>query len=270
MHKSRMKQPKGSGRGQRDEPDQTAPSFVPRPPSPDLDPGFVSLWTRLKHPTRPPNHERPPSMGSRCVNLPRPTPPSLRLPRPRPELTLQARSTGRLDRLILLLDTGSTPSVRLTAARQLGAIAATRVSHPSTASHGHASVSVEVKLEEGAAAGNKEGIWRGVDGEWDEVAGLVARVRFQLRVPLAQTRRLASVRRVLTERFHRSCPTSNRARWRRGKRRLPHSGSSRAASASGTRHRPLPRSPSPRRRLRCPPPRQTMPSPKPCPSATST
>ncbi|KPV76382.1 uncharacterized protein RHOBADRAFT_52398 [Rhodotorula graminis WP1] len=99
---------------------------------------------------------------------------------------------SRLDRLILLLDTGSTPSVRLTAARQLGAIAATRVSHPSTANHGHASVSVDVKLEEGAAAGNKEGIWRGVDGEWDEVAGLVARVLPYLQSRSMETRQAAA------------------------------------------------------------------------------
>ncbi|BGP38652.1 TATA-binding protein-associated factor mot1 [Rhodotorula kratochvilovae] len=99
---------------------------------------------------------------------------------------------SRLDRLILLLDTGSTPSVRLTAARQLGAIAATRVSHPSTAAHGHASVSVDVKLEEGATAGNQEGIWRGVDGEWDEVAGLVARVLPYLQSRSMETRQAAA------------------------------------------------------------------------------
>lgn len=79
----------------------------------------------------------------------------------------------RLDRLILLLDTGSTPSVRLTAARQLGAIAGTRVSHPSTDSHGHA----YVKAEDSTVA-TSDNIWRGVEGEWNEVIGLVARVRF--------------------------------------------------------------------------------------------
>lgn len=82
----------------------------------------------------------------------------------------------RLDRLILLLDTGSTPSVRLTAARQLGAIAGTRVAHPSTNSHGHASVGTDVKLEEGMTGASKEGVWHGVEGEWNEVIGLAARV----------------------------------------------------------------------------------------------
>lgn len=79
----------------------------------------------------------------------------------------------RLDRLILLLETGSTPSVRLTAARQLGAIAGTRVSHPSsTRTVGVKSESTGVIVNE-----NENGIsWRGVEGEWNEVIGLVARV----------------------------------------------------------------------------------------------
>ena len=87
-------------------------------------------------------------------------------------LTRRRVPARRLDRLILLLDNGSTPSVRLTAARQLGSIAGTRVSHPSSNPHGHASVA-DVKLEEEAAAST---VWRGVEGEWTEVIGLVARV----------------------------------------------------------------------------------------------
>lgn len=105
--------------------------------------------------------------------------------------TPSADQSGRgnsLDRLVLLLDTGSTPSVRLTAARQLGALAATRVSHPSVASHGHASVAPQAKLEDGTAAPSKEGIWRGVDGEWNEVVALVQRVR-----PLAPSARSSSL-----------------------------------------------------------------------------
>lgn len=61
----------------------------------------------------------------------------------------------RLDRLVLLLDTGSTPSVRLTAARQLADLAAARVAHPSTADHS---------------------TWRGIEGEWSEVISLVSRI----------------------------------------------------------------------------------------------
>lgn len=90
----------------------------------------------------------------------------------------------RLDRLILLLDTGSTPSVRLTAARQLGAIAGTRVSHPSTDSHGQA----YVKTEDSSVT-TTENIWRGVEGEWNEVIGLVARVRFPSGACLERLRR---------------------------------------------------------------------------------
>ncbi|GAA5886029.1 hypothetical protein JCM5296_007067 [Sporobolomyces johnsonii] len=102
---------------------------------------------------------------------------------------------SRLDRLILLLDTGSTPSVRLTAARQLGAIAGTRVSHPSTDSHGHAAKSIDVKLEEavdGAAPGAADGVWRGVDGEWQEVVQLVARVLPHLQSRSSETRQAAA------------------------------------------------------------------------------
>ncbi|GAA6004805.1 DNA-binding ATPase [Rhodotorula paludigena] len=99
---------------------------------------------------------------------------------------------SRLDRLVLLLDTGSTPSVRLTAARQLGALAATRVSHPSVASHGHTSVAPQVKLEDGTAAPSKEGIWRGVDGEWNEVVALVQRVLPYLQSRSIETRQAAA------------------------------------------------------------------------------
>lgn len=81
--------------------------------------------------------------------------------------------TPRLDRLIQLLDAGSTSSVRLTAARQLGAIAGARVSHPSTDSHGRA----EIKSEDTTVI-TGDSLWRGVEGEWNEVVGLVARVRF--------------------------------------------------------------------------------------------
>ena len=82
-----------------------------------------------------------------------------------------ASARCRLDRLILLLDTGSTPSVRLTAARQLASLAATRVGHPSSNAHGHA----DVKSEH-SNADAPEAIWRGVDGEWNEVIALVSRV----------------------------------------------------------------------------------------------
>ncbi|GAA5884682.1 hypothetical protein JCM6882_005348 [Rhodosporidiobolus microsporus] len=102
---------------------------------------------------------------------------------------------SRLDRLILLLDTGSTSSVRLTAARQLGAIAGTRVSHPSTDAHGHASAGMDVKLEAGVDAGGavtKDGIWRGVDGEWNEVMALVARVLPHLQSRSSETRQAAA------------------------------------------------------------------------------
>ncbi|BGP14619.1 TATA-binding protein-associated factor mot1 [Rhodosporidiobolus nylandii] len=102
---------------------------------------------------------------------------------------------SRLDRLILLLDTGSTSSVRLTAARQLGAIAATRVSHPSADAHGLKNASVDVKLEagtDGVAGGAKDVVWRGVDGEWNEVLALVSRVLPHLQSRSSETRQAAA------------------------------------------------------------------------------
>lgn len=74
---------------------------------------------------------------------------------------------SRLDRLILLLDTGATPSVRLTAARQLGAIANVRVSHPSA----------RPTAADALPEPETDTLWRGVEGEWAEVIALVARVR---------------------------------------------------------------------------------------------
>ncbi|GAA5855493.1 hypothetical protein JCM8547_007859 [Rhodosporidiobolus lusitaniae] len=99
---------------------------------------------------------------------------------------------SRLDRLILLLDTGSTSSIRLTAARQLGAIAGTRVSHPSTDAYGRASAGIDVKLESDVGTGPKEGLWRGVDGEWNEVMALVVRVLPYLQSRSSETRQASA------------------------------------------------------------------------------
>ncbi|GAA5967385.1 hypothetical protein JCM11641_000529 [Rhodosporidiobolus odoratus] len=101
---------------------------------------------------------------------------------------------SRLDRLILLLDTGSTSSIRLTAARQLGAIAGTRISHPSSNLKAQAAAQSEVKSEGGTelGTGSQEGIWRGVDGEWNEVMSLVARVLPHLQSRSSETRQAAA------------------------------------------------------------------------------
>ncbi|KAL8276295.1 hypothetical protein RQP46_011323 [Phenoliferia psychrophenolica] len=98
-------------------------------------------------------------------------------------------ATSRLDRLILLLDTGSTPSVRLTAARQLASLAATRVAHPSTNAHGHADVKHEHSATQRADA---VAVWRGVDGEWNEVIALVSRVLPHLESRNTDTRHAAA------------------------------------------------------------------------------
>ncbi|GAA5868377.1 hypothetical protein JCM3774_003272 [Rhodotorula dairenensis] len=90
---------------------------------------------------------------------------------------------SRLDRLVALLETGSTQSIRLTAARQLAAVAGIRVSHPSTEKSGHPGLAANVKVEDTSQPVSYEGIWRGVDGEWNEVLALVARI-----LPLLQSR----------------------------------------------------------------------------------
>ncbi|WFD29083.1 TATA-binding protein-associated factor mot1 [Malassezia sp. CBS 17886] len=73
----------------------------------------------------------------------------------------------RLDRLVSLLDIGSSQSIRSTAATQLGQIAALRVRGASTSAD-VASVS--------DATQPPGGTYRGVDGEWSEVVSLLARV----------------------------------------------------------------------------------------------
>ncbi|KAK4703463.1 TATA-binding protein-associated factor, partial [Phenoliferia sp. Uapishka_3] len=100
-------------------------------------------------------------------------------------------TTNRLDRLILLLDSGSTPSVRLTAARQLASLAATRVAHPSTNSHGHADIKAEHTTSDSAQP--SDAIWRGVDGEWNEVIALVSRVLPHLESRSYDTRQAAAL-----------------------------------------------------------------------------
>ncbi|KAL4398867.1 TATA-binding protein-associated factor Mot1 [Malassezia pachydermatis] len=73
----------------------------------------------------------------------------------------------RLDRLVSLLDIGSSSAIRMTAATQLGQMAALRVRGASTA-HDNASSSVD--------ADTINASYRGVDGEWNEVLTLLARV----------------------------------------------------------------------------------------------
>lgn len=81
----------------------------------------------------------------------------------------------RLDRLLLLLSTGSTPAVRQTAARQLGSIAAQRIARPSTS----------------AATGNA--LYRGLDGEWNEIINLLVKVLPFLRHKQWETRIAAAL-----------------------------------------------------------------------------
>ncbi|WFD01681.1 TATA-binding protein-associated factor mot1 [Malassezia obtusa] len=88
----------------------------------------------------------------------------------------------RLDRLVSLLDIGSSQSIRSTAAAQLGQIAALRVRGASTADA--PSTKPESAPPSGAsepppvaAGGAAPGaVYRGVEGEWSEVMSLLTRV----------------------------------------------------------------------------------------------
>ncbi len=134
----------------------------------------------------------------------------------------------RLDRLVSLLDTGSTPAIRATAAKQLGQIAAVRIRGQSTAQQaaaharphkteakssaytagsGTSTPAIDpeadglIKSEDAASTSTKQagkfgtseqinkqhnfsgpsvddniGIYRGTDGDWDEITSYLARV----------------------------------------------------------------------------------------------
>lgn len=83
------------------------------------------------------------------------------------------RPQTRLDRLLNLLSTGQTPSVRLTAAQQLGAIAGQRIQH------GHQN---EV-----------DKTYRGTEGNWQEVAGLLHKLLPILKSKSNEARSAAAV-----------------------------------------------------------------------------
>lgn len=82
----------------------------------------------------------------------------------------------RLDRLLLLLSTGSTPLVRQTAAQQLGTVAGQRIQR-GTAASSSASTSV----------------YRGLDGEWAEVVNLLVKVLPYTRSKVWETRIAAAL-----------------------------------------------------------------------------
>lgn len=82
----------------------------------------------------------------------------------------------RLDRLLLLLSTGSTPLVRQTAAQQLGAIAGQRIQR------GHSN-----------SASTSTTTYHGLDGEWAEVVNLLVKVLPYTRSKVWETRAAAAL-----------------------------------------------------------------------------
>ncbi|PWN51876.1 hypothetical protein IE53DRAFT_31699 [Violaceomyces palustris] len=146
--------------------------------------------------------------------------------------------TTRLDRLVSLLDTGSTPAIRATAAKQLGQIAGLRIRGQSTASSSssatnqsssassHPKSSVPDSIYDTGAStpasdhydprpheaepkfrpdskkdyadlnsssSEDKNLYRGTDGDWDEIASYLARVVPYLRSKSWDTRVAASV-----------------------------------------------------------------------------
>ena len=152
----------------------------------------------------------------------------------------------RLDRLVSLLDTGSTPAIRATAAKQLGQIAAVRIrgqsttqqtaahprppksapsTHPNYLGSGTSTPAIDpdadglVKSEDasppastkpagkfgtseqintqhnfvGPSADGQAGVYRGTDGDWDEITSYLARVVPFLRSKSWDTRVAASL-----------------------------------------------------------------------------
>ena len=97
------------------------------------------------------------------------------------KLTAQVVWLIRLDRLVGLLDSGTTTSIRQAAASQLGQIAATRVAHPSvdhsaTITNQQAQQLKQEPADRTGPRGGEAQLWSGVEGEWNEVVGLVQRV----------------------------------------------------------------------------------------------
>ncbi|WAQ86176.1 hypothetical protein PtA15_6A808 [Puccinia triticina] len=104
----------------------------------------------------------------------------------RPGIIEKNSTESSIDRLLLLLDTGSTPSVRLTAARQLGQIAAQTIQHSST------SFVSSTSLTPNVGPSITQADWRGVDGEWQEIVNLLSRILPYLRSKSWETRQAAS------------------------------------------------------------------------------
>ena len=72
---------------------------------------------------------------------------------------------GRLDRLLVLLDSGSSPAIRETAARQIAQFAAKNVAKD-------AGVFQDASL----APSTSTAIWQGTSSEWNDVMAVVGKV----------------------------------------------------------------------------------------------
>jgi TATA-binding protein-associated factor len=99
----------------------------------------------------------------------------------------------RLDRLLQLLSTGSTPLVRQTAARQLGHIASIRIARV-THSHNVSSVKqAQAALSNATPNANPSQTYHGLDGEWEEIVNLLVKVLPFLRNKDWETRSAAAL-----------------------------------------------------------------------------
>ena len=74
----------------------------------------------------------------------------------------------RLDRLLVLLDLGSSPSIRETAARQIAQFAAKNVAKDAGADF--------VLQDAGPSASTSTAVWQGTSSEWNDVMAVVGKV----------------------------------------------------------------------------------------------
>lgn len=102
-------------------------------------------------------------------------------------------SSKRLDRLLLLLSTGSTPLVRQAAAKQLGHIASVRIARVTHSTDVSSLKVAQEALLPSSASTSAAAVYRGLDGEWSEVVNLIAKVLPYLRDRSWETRSAAAL-----------------------------------------------------------------------------
>lgn len=86
-------------------------------------------------------------------------------------VSLNISSSSRLDRLLVLLDSGSSPAIREAAARQIAQFAAKNVAKDAGA---------DIVLQDGPSASTSTAVWQGTSSEWTDVMAVVGKVLFNI------------------------------------------------------------------------------------------